>query len=396
MVGPHRAYPTPGPPTGKPQQWITYQPNAWNRHWLAARSAAAVGGTQARALWVGDSLGVGQNAPSGWFDHGYVGLLRTELQTRYGDGGSGFIGPGWRAVAQNAGGGQVTSTGAWTDVGSEGGMNGLAVRPTAGGNGATMTFPVRGNVIDIFTRTDTTFGQVQYSIDGAANVAIPLNVAASNKVTTITGLTNGAHTVRITANTGLSRVHGVRGRYVSGVLLDNASLGGRKIDDLDIPTGVSGSLIAGREMIGDTISQLGPVDLVVLALGPNDALNATSHASLSGIAPALDKTFSRIVGASSVAADPPSVAVVIQHIGGADTVTAFGLTTFEYAAVVAQLYDYAKAIGAAVVDQWAQGRHSKAYFDSLGFYDDPAAEAVHFNDAGHTTAAAPVLALLAA
>jgi hypothetical protein len=393
---PPRAYPPVGQPTGRPRDWITFAPPGWNRHWLTARGIAQGGGAQARVVWLGDSLGVGQNAPSGWFEKGFVGLLRTELQRLYGDGGSGFIGPTNRAVAQNAGGGQVTSTGAWTDVGGEGGVAGLAVRPTVASNGATMTFPFRGTAVDIYSRTDVTFGSFQYRIDGGSLTAVAVNAAASNKVNTVTGLANGNHTLQVVANSGLSRIHGVRGRYTGGILLDNASVGGKKIDDLDTASGVSGSLIAGREMVGDTLAAFGPADLVVVALGPNDALNATSHASLSGIRPALDKSFSRIVAASADAADPPSVAVVIEHIGGADTVTSFGLTTYEYAAVVTELYDWARSIGAAVVDNWAQGRHSAAYFRSLGYYDEAATEAVHLNDAGHATTAGPVLDLIAA
>lgn len=180
-----------------------------------------------------------------------------------------------------------------------------------------------------------------------------------------------------------------------GVLVDNASVGGRKIDALDDPTGVAGSLIAGHEMVGDTLTAFGPFDLVVIALGANDALNATGMASLATIAPALDKAFSRIVAASADTSSPPSVTMVVQHIGGADTVVSFGLTTFEYGAVAAQLHYFAQAIGAAVVDHWAQGRHSAAYLRSLGYYDDVAPEALHVNDAGHQTFAQPMIELLA-
>jgi hypothetical protein len=336
-----------------------------------------------------DSIGTGETA-SNWLANGWVGVERALLQSRLGDGGSGIVTPTWRATG-NPGGGQVTSTGNWTDVDGEGGMTGKWVRPTASGNGATMTFPVRGSIVDIFTKTDPSFGRLDYRIDGGATVQIPLNAAVSNKVTTITGLGETEHTVQITAAAGLSRLAGVRGRNAAGLLLDNPAWSGRQITHLSVATtGLPATGLSAQEMVGDTLTGLGGTDLVILALGGADALldPPVSHEMQDNMWAALEVAAGRIFNAGPSTSEPPDVLVVIENVGAADILAPFNQFARDYNQIAMVLRQWGRSMGAAIVDMWSAGRRSWQYWRNLGYWGGAAAGAagddtIHLSDAGH-------------
>jgi lysophospholipase L1-like esterase len=374
-------------PSQRPLRFAEVPPN-WGAQWLAGLRRISDGGL-ARISALMDSLGTGETADN-WLINGWVGIERALLQSRLGDGGSGVVTPTWRSSG-NPGGGQVTSTGAWTDVDGEGGFGGKWVRPTAAGNGATMTFPARGEIIDIFTKTDPSFGRLDYRIDGGALVQIPLNSAVSNKTTTVTGLAATDHTVVVTAAAGTSRLAGVRGRNPAGLILDNPAWSGRTITQLSIATtGLPATGVAAQDMVGDTLTGLGPADLVILSLGGADVIldPGVSHEQQDAIWASLEVAGNRILNAGPSTAEPPDLLVVIENVGTADILAGFSQFARDWNQISSTIRTWARSMGAAIVDMYADGRRSWQYWRDLGYWGGGVGGAagndgIHLSNAGH-------------
>lgn len=373
-------------------------PTFWGEHWSAARNLA--GSRIVRVMVIGDSIPVGEIS-SNWRTKGWPALLATSLQERYGDGGSGWISPAWSTIygATNPGGAQVTFTGAWTGVANEGGITAKSLKPTTSGNGATITLPFRGTILDIFTKTDSAFGRLDYSIDGGGAVQIPLNTTASVKTTTVSGLSSGTHSVTLTAAAGDSRFYGVRGRNAIGVLVDNVSLSGQKLSDQAVGTTnildpEQSPASVNKPVIGATLDALGPVDVLIVTLGANDAIFDEATTLQDSLWDALDVIGNKVIKAGPTLARPPEIIAGITHIGTADTLPAFALTKRDWAQICSVLRDWADAMGATVVDHWAQGRHSWSYWQSKTYWGNGNTDAVHPGDTGHAAYAAPYIELL--
>jgi hypothetical protein len=376
------------------RQYIRVPP-FWGEHWYSARRQAS-----ARLVRVGilsASIAVGEIS-SNWRTKGWPALLAADLQAKYGDGGSGWISPAWSTIwATAAGGGQVTRSGNWTRVENEGGITKDSIRPTASGNGATMTFPFRGTTLDIFTKTNPTYGRVDYRIDGATAVQIPLNEAVAIKTTTVTGLAPGNHTVQLIAAAGDSRIFGVRGRNATGVIVDNISSSGQKlIHQATATTGITDpeATSTTKPVAQATLDTLGPFDVIIVGLGPNDAIFDEANTLQDSLWDALDIIHDAVVENGPSLARPPELVTAIEHIGTADTLPAFALLKRDWTQIVSVLRDWSDAVGAAVVDHWAQGRHSWSYWQNKTYWGNANTDAVHPNDAGHAAYAAPYISLL--
>jgi lysophospholipase L1-like esterase len=367
-------------------------PPAWGEQW---RKARLLGGSRlVRVLIASASIGAGQLASNQGTKSWYA-LLRAALQSRYGDGGSGFMSPDWRAAATPSSG--VASSGAWTDVQSpgppatsEGGIGGYAVRPTVSGNAATLTFTFRGTTLDIFTKTDPTYGRVDYQIDGGSVVQIALNSAASIKTTTITGLSTATHTVILTAAAGTSRIFGIRGRNATGVIVDNVSSGGRSIQDMARAT----TSITDHNAAMDTLAAIGPVDLAIIGLGPNDVIFDESTTIQDSLWNGLEELHNYIVKGGLSLASPPSVITMLEHIGTADTIPAFAFLKRDWIQLSSVVRDFSDATSTALIDYWAMGRHSWDYWAAKSYWGSSNTDQVHPSDAGHQAYAAPLIALL--
>lgn len=372
-------------------------PPFWGEHWFSARQQA--GSRLVKVLVVGDSIPVGEIS-SNWRTKGWPALLAAALQSKYGDGGSGWISPAWSTLhATNPGGAQVTFTGSWTKVENEGGLTNLGLKPAVAGNGATVTLPFRGTVLDIFTKTDPAFGRLDYKIDGGSTVQIVLNSAVSIKTTTVTGLAPGDHTVQMIAAAGDSRFFGIRGRNAVGVLIDNVSVSGKKLSEQ--ATGTTGindpeasPQTATKPVIGVACDALGSFDVVIISLGANDAIFDEGTSLQDSMWDALDVIHNKVVKAGPTTARPPELIAAITNIGAADTLPVFNLLKRDWAQITSALRDWADSVGAVVVDHWAQGRHAWAYWQSKTYWGNSNTDAVHPNDAGHAVYAAPYIELL--
>lgn len=375
----------------KPLEFVSIPPG-WGEQWRIARRLGA--SRLVRVLILSASIGAGQMA-SNVGTKAWANLLKAALQAKYGDGGTGFMSPDWRAAATPSSG--VTSTGAWTDVQSpgppatsEGGIGGYAVRPTASGNGATLTFTFRGTTLDIFTKTDPSYGRVDYQIDGGSVVQIPLNSAVSIKTTTITGLSTATHTVVLTAAAGTSRIFGIRGRNATGIIVDNVSSGGRSIQDMARDT----TNFAGHNAVMDTVAALGPVDLCIIGLGPNDIIFDESTTIQDSLWNALEEVHNYVVKGGLSLAAPPSICAMLEHIGTADTIPGFGFLKRDWIQLSSVVRDFTESTTTALIDYWAMGRHSWDYWAAKTYWGNSNTDQVHPNDAGHQAYAAPLISLL--
>ena len=378
----------------EPRQFVRVPPG-WGEQWYSARAQA--GNRLVRIGILSASIAVGEIA-SNWRTKGWPALLAAGLQSRYGDGGSGWISPAWSTMWATApGGGQVTRTGNWTRVENEGGITKDSIRPTAVGNGATMTFPFRGTTLDIFCKTNPSYGRVDYRIDGGSAVQIPLNEAVSIKKTTVTGLAPGEHTVQLIAAAGDSRIFGVRGRNPTGMIVDNISTSGQKlVHQADPTTGITDpeATSTTKSVAGATLDTLGPFDVIIIGLGPNDAIFDEGVNLQDSLWNALDVIHNRAVKNGPTTARPPDLIASIEHIGNADTLPVFALFKRDWTQIASVLRDWSEAVGAALVDHWAQGRRSWGYWQNKGYWGSGNADPVHPNDAGHAAYADPYLSLL--
>lgn len=385
---------TPGRPWSGRQSPFVSIPPGWGSHWRGALREASE--RLVRVPVFGASLTFGIKAlPSAW-DYGYVGVMRRMLQQVHGDGGSGFMGVGFRQDVNNPGG-PVTSTGSWTIATSgEGGILHPSLRPTAPGNGATLTFPVRGRYVKVFTRTDAAYGSLTWTIDGDAQAPIALNVAQSVLVTQVDTGDEGDHTVVLTASSGDARIAGVGGYNDTGVVVENMSMtGGTPVLMGTASAGVDNVDPAEDTFYGRALTALGPADLIVLALLPNMATvpDVTAEA-IDAMRDGLDIIAARSLTAGPTAADPPDLVWITEHIGSGDVIPGFAFYDRGYAQVAAIGESWARAVGAAHFDMWGMGRRSRAYWAALGYFDGTDNDPVHFNEDGHEAVADPLLNLI--
>lgn len=375
-----------------------YVPDGWGQFWRAKRNAAATGG-KARVIVVGGSSSQGFWA-SDLHTGGWVGAMRTHLQSRYGNGGSGFFSTSRSAVklsnaseaaavaAWTTTGCLATTTGTWTLGGS---LYGPGITYLYTDTASTITFKVTGTTVKIFTVSGTTTRSgYTYQIDGGAAVAVADdgNTAAHIQVTTVTGLANAEHTVTIARNgTGTLSVCGVAGENASGVVVDNNAKAGA----------ASGSYVTGATSGASTALGAGwnggesnPCDLLIYTAGPNDAAsNIAPDVWSANVA----KYFKAVKDTGAQAGDT-DLMIVIPHLGVHDT------TNFVYQEYANRARALADTYGAAVVNLWALGRNSWKYWDNLGYWGDSEAvgaaghDSVHPGDAGYAHITGHILSVV--
>ena len=385
--------------TGNPSlanRRFMYTPTGWGDQWRRARTEAA--SRLVKVAVYGASTTVGENSTD-QKTKSFQSLTRAAIQAAYGDGGSGLLGPANRTNGSNPGAGPVTQTGSWTDVNNEGGLLRLSVRPTTPGNGATMTFPVRGTTVNVYTRTDPTYGSWTWTIDSNSQTAIALNETAAIKKTTVTGLAPGNHTVVITASTGDGRLIGVEGLNTTGVAFENLSVSGQTFRDLSAATswGTSTDPVE-NSVIGRSLDAIGPVDLVITCLGVNEVIGEPPP-TLDALYDALDVIYTQIVQSGPAATTPPEIVNITEHVGKADIVTGFSWYQRDWIQFSGAMRLWCTQIGAANLDVWAMGHHSWDYWDSLDYWANPngapdSGEPIHLHDNAHAAIADPLIELL--
>jgi lysophospholipase L1-like esterase len=353
-------------------------PPGWGMGWLRARDEA-----RTRLAVVGviaDSIAKGSGATDQW-GLSWTGLLRSELQGRFGNGGSGFV------TVDLANGGNVVATGAWDTFpslgsASRGGPGGVSYRPTTAGNGATLTFPVDGSKVEVIMKTHPTYGRVDVQVDGGATQQVLVNTALS-VLRFDTGVTTpGPHTVKVTAAVGVCEIYGVSGRNTTGVVLDNYSGGGLSIagSNFNLATvTVSGSPNTYTTDSLASMGAAGSVDVLVFAVGINDVVLGGVQ-TFEALMDNLTGVFARAINEGVADASPPDLIIQIEHGGKAD-----GLldTELAYTTVVMALRAFADGMGALVVDVWGAGQRSWKAWQNLGWWSNGNTDLVHPENRGH-------------
>lgn len=363
-----------------------YVPPGWGTHWKAKRNQALT--TKARIVVVGGSASQGYYA-SNLHTGGWVGGIRTALQTQYGDGGSGFF-PASRTATYISGSADANArtawlanrsiaaqTGVWTLGGSQYGPGCTYVYCQT--TGASITFTVTGSIVKIYTVTGaSTRAGYTYQIDGGTAVAVADGggSSASIQTTTVSGLSAGTHEVKLTWNGTSSgtgqflSVVGVAGENATGVVVDNLAKAGARASTYGNHTASALNAVwnGGANY---------PADLCIFTAGPNDAVAGTTVDQWSN---SVARYFKAVRDANNGATD---LMILLPHLGTHD------VTNFLYQDYASRARGLADAYGAALVDVWAIGRNSWSYWNSLGYWgtaSNPGAagtDSVHLSDAGY-------------
>lgn len=369
-----------------------YIPYGWGSFWRPKLTAAKAGTGKATLAITGDSISEGYTA-SNLDTKSWAGLLRIALQSGGADGGSGFksmtrstvfAAPDARGssisaqqiTAYNANGNYFTMSGTWTEyTGSGVGPGSYAAKTIVAGSYAETT--VRGSSITIYN-TSNAGGNAAftYSIDGGAPVSVADGAGFAIQKTTITGLSSGNHTIRVTYNDdGVKQLLllGVSAENATGVVVNNFSQYGQYSNTYLNDTGLKpGSWSGGSNY---------PADLLIYSLGLNDAAaNITADAYSKNLRKFLDGVRDGITG--KIATGTTDVLLLVQHAGTYDP------TNLVYQDYASKRRGIAETYGAAIIDMWADGRNSWNYWNSLGYWangSNPGAagtDSVHLSDAG--------------
>lgn len=402
LVGPKGDKGDPGDPGGAagPRATVlgTYIPEGWGKYWRAALGRAGAGTGLARMVCVGGSATVGFYA-SNPRTKSWPSLVTTALQAQYGDGGSGFHGVNLSQPLTDAGpyakwlaaGAAVAQTGTWTQGGSTYGPGATYLYSDT--TGSTLTFRARGTTVKIYTVIGgSTRASMLYSIDGAADVTVtqPSGTAAI-QTTTINGLSNTEHTVRVKVGTATSgqylSVCGVSGERASGVIMHNLALGGATSARYanNAPAALNAVWNGGTAF---------PADLVVYSAAPNDAAAAsggvTADAWWANVL-----SWYQAVRTAGIAGTGTDVLIALPHIGTHEGTNA---KYIEYSKLVRPMADI---YGFALVNWWVDGWQSWDWWNKLGYWGtmaNPGAtgtDSVHLSDAGFQHMADSVLPFLA-
>lgn len=375
-----------------------YVPPGWGQFWRPKRDAA--GSAKATIAAVGSSSVWGLYS-SNLLTAPFMSRLQTSLQTRYGNGGSGFFGSArslvwmgasttanaWAAISGNF----ASTTGTW-GAGNNWGPGATYLTTTIVGD--TITFIVRGTTARIYTMSGAGRSNWSYTVDGGSSVGVTDSGTGGStiQITSITGLTNANHTIVITkagaGGTSLA-VAGVTGENATGVIMNNYGQSGATTSYFTDFTNAYG---AGRWSGGPDY----PADLVIYGAGSNDAnqgFSADTYAAnlrqfLSGVRDG------STVGGTGVNGTT-DILILLQHIGKYD---ATNMKWQDYSAVARPI---AEAYGAALVSMWPMGRNSWNYWNTLNRWGTSATaggvagtDSIHMSDAGHQAIADAILPIL--
>lgn len=374
----------------------TYVPPSWGQFWKAKRNAAATGLATIAAVGSSSTQGL---YSSNLLTTSFVSQIMTSLQGTYGDGGSGyfssarsttFFGAGanytaWAALAGNF----ASTSGTWA-IGNPYGPGANYLSTSV--NGAFITFTVRGTTVRIYTMSGGGRVNWTYSIDGAAAVSVVDSGVVSIQVTTITGLSAGSHTVKLTHNGAGGSFFspcGVTGENATGVVVNNYGLSGAQTATF---SDLSASYMPGTWNGGPSY----PADLLIYALGANDAqASVTADTYATNLRKFLSSVKDGTSASGAKATGNTDILILMQHIGTYDSAS---LKWHDY---VGRAREIAEAYDAALVDMWTIGRNSWNYWNNLGNWGNSATaggvsgtDTIHMSDAGHSATANALLPIL--
>lgn len=379
-----------------------YVPAGWGANWRAKRDVANTGSNKAIIAAVGSSSTQGLYCGNLLTDS-FVSKLRTQLQTSYGAGGSGFFGStrsltylsastltnSWNSTAGNL----ATMSGTWSG-GNYYGPGGFYMY-TGDAGGYIQFTKVNGTTVRIYTMSGGGRANWQYQIDGGTITNVTDSGTPSIQVTTITGLSSGDHTVKLIQNSAAGTnfaVCGVTGENANGVIVNNFGLSGATSANFAAST---------NEIYQPQTWNGGPdytADLLIYALGANDANAGTAIDTYIQNVHKFLKNVKDGQSASAVkATGTTDILILLQHIGNYDNATP------KWPDYCDRLRGVAEAYGAAIVNLWPVGKNSWNNWNNAGNWGTSGStggvagtDAIHMSNAGHTAAYNAILPLLTA
>lgn len=247
---------------------LLYKPEGLRRWWAALAAALD---TQVGLACIGDSITAGTgaddtgaaNPPASSIvtQKSYPAQLRRLFAQQYGDPGLGLIRGGDDRITQGAG---VSSS---ASVGVLGGSRVLD-------NTETLTYAISGTEINIMWWSNNSApvtGTFKYNVDGTGDVAVnPGTTADTYGVTTISGLSDAAHTLVITGTSAnQAYIAGVWARRLtSGVLVHRAGIPGYTAYQLASKNQTASA--SRQEGVRRSTSVTLPQKLTIICVGHND------------------------------------------------------------------------------------------------------------------------------
>jgi lysophospholipase L1-like esterase len=381
--------------------WV---PASWGQY-VGPKLAKASSATVTVAL-VGDSVCRGFYS-SNLDTAGWGGIVASGLRSAYGDGGSGFKSvadstvwmdgvdgmPSGSIAWYQSVGNLIKASGSWkASTADYLGPASVALRTPVATD--TITATVRGTAVKVIWLNggSEAMGGFSYTVDGGSPVKVDPTGVYEITMHETGGLASGDHTVTITATGATTStetvIMGVAGEAATGCLVNQFSRYGQTTGMVDN----SDTLHAGAWAGGWAY----PADLVVYALGANDA-----HAGVPGDVWArnvrcwLEGVYDDYFGGASAGA--VDGVLVLTHVGRYDT------EHWVYQDYAVRARGLAEAYGLLLVDMWSIGRNSWNWWreqsggswwanaDSPG---DSGEDLIHLSDAGHAAVGNAVLAAI--
>lgn len=321
--------------------------------------------------FVGDSITEGQGSGGGvnslFPTNGFVGRIRTALSAKYGDCGDGLV-PEYSPTGAS----RWTFAGSgWVQTQTGYGVGDVHAQGTANLSRATISF--NGTGYNFIYATNPTAGTIGFYMDGSstASLTVNANVASggiANAVSSVTGLTNGAHTAQIrnddVGGKILYFIGGWGNTGTKGIRVNDGGRSGGKTVDLSQTWSLD---------VTESIPGLRPT-LTVIGLMANDSLAATSLATYKA----------------------QLVAIRDRSLQFGDVMfISNGMRTSDTTPITQQMYvdamrDVALERNCCFVDLYTRWGGSSAIGNTLGVFFD----GVHPNDAGHQDLATAILQVI--
>lgn len=257
---------------------FAYNTDIGLRKWRAALAQIKAGKSMLAHLNVlGDSIsegalagaGGGAGAASLWQTNGYLGRVRSALNTKFGDAGLGYI-----PTYYPYGAPLWTFSAGWYDNSNFFGTTGLSKTTGTAGSTASITFS--GTGIGIVFAKGSGAGTFQWNIGGGANTQVDTYNATNVNATTyeIGGLADGTHTLNITANLANGRNFFLLGAYPiksisSGIRVNMCGRYGTRVGDHTSDKSLSCAI------------DMWTPKLCIIALGANDFTGGTDLTSFT-------------------------------------------------------------------------------------------------------------------
>lgn len=365
----------------------------FGRYWYDALQKKA----RPTAAVVGDSIAKKFNASS--IANSWVGKVRANLQSQYGDGGSGFMG---MADYGTPGGTWLSSY--WTQYPDTDRLKSNSTTWTLSTNanwqydgpGFTMASSstagtnmewngMRGTTIAIYIlglAATTGGGTYTISVDGkqVGGIFTTINKGANAPYRQVitTSATTAPHKIVLTIRSGGVNLFGASAENSAGILVNTFARGGLRSNDT-----VAGVNHGGKWNGGASY----PCDLLIMALGVNDMANADSVASVTGDAQR------KLISVARNGGSRADILFVCHHPGNRDY-------KYNYHDIIARQRELAYAFDGALINMWTTYGNTYAEAAAMNYWGSTTtvgisgSDGLHPSDAGHLLIANEVIPIV--